>query len=280
MAKIEVSAMTAKLLAGKVALVTGASRGIGRAIAQRLASAGATVVLSARSVDKATVEGTLQETEQLISAAGGKALLMPADLLDGAQRDQLITRVVAATGGLDILVNNAGYAEYAPTLQMSDDVFEHTLDHYLRAPLALVKAAVPHLRQRGAGWIINLGSVTAEPIQAPFDQFSIYGGVTVYAMVKAAAHRLAQGLAAELSVDNIAVNILSPSGAIRTPGAARYIPDDYPTEPIEYIAETALALCSLPPAQRSGLIAYSMQFPVQHKLPVYSLDGRQILFPA
>jgi len=135
-------------------------------------------------------------------------------------------------------------------------------------------------RQRGAGWIINLGSVTAEPIQAPFDQFSIYGGVTVYAMVKAAAHRLAQGLAAELSVDNIAVNILSPSGAIRTPGAARYIPADYPTEPIEYIAETALALCSLPPAQRSGLIAYSMQFPVQHKLPVYSLDGRQIVFPA
>src|SRR5690242_4993401 len=95
----------AKVLTGKVALVTGASRGIGRAIAQRLASAGATVVLSARSIDKATVEGTLQETAQLIGAAGGKALLMPADLLDAAQRDLLIERTVEAAGGLDILVN-------------------------------------------------------------------------------------------------------------------------------------------------------------------------------
>jgi len=274
-----------QLLKDKVALVTGASRGIGRAIAQRLASAGATVVLSARSVDRsstgdASLEGTLQETAQLITAAGGKALVVAADLLNAEQRAVLVERAVAVAGGLDILVNNAGYAEYAPTLVMADAVFEHTLDHYLRAPLALIKAAVPHMRQRGAGWIINLGSVTAEPIRAPFDDFSIYGGVTVYAAVKAAAHRLAQGLAAELSVDNIAVNILSPSGAIRTPGAARYIPTDYPTEPIEYIAETALALCSVPPAQRTGTIAYSMQFPAQQQLPIYSLDGRAILFPA
>jgi 3-oxoacyl-[acyl-carrier protein] reductase len=277
--------MTApQLLKDKVALVTGASRGIGRAIAQRLASAGATVVLSARSVDRAqtgdaSLEGTLQETAQLIAAAGGKALIVPADLLNAGQRDELITRAVAAAGRLDILVNNAGYAEYAPTLEMAEQVFEHTLDHYLRAPLALIKAAVPFMRQNGGGWIINLGSVTAEPISAPFDQFSIYGGVTVYAAIKAAAHRMAQGLAAELSVDNIAVNILSPSSAIRTPGAARYIPSDYPTEPIEYIAEAALALCSAAPGERTGLIAYSMQFPAQHQLPIYSLDGREILFP-
>jgi NAD(P)-dependent dehydrogenase (short-subunit alcohol dehydrogenase family) len=278
--------MTApQLLKDKVALVTGASRGIGRAIAQRLASAGATVVLSARSVDRsqagdASLEGTLQETAQLIAAAGGKALIVAADLLNAEQRDELITRAVAAAGRLDILVNNAGYAEYAPTLAMDEQVFEHTLDHYLRAPLALIKAAVPFMRQSGGGWIINLGSVTAEPISAPFDQFSIYGGVTVYAAIKAAAHRMAQGLAAELSVDNIAVNILSPSSAIRTPGAARYIPSDYPTEPIEYIAEAALALCSAKPSERTGLIAYSMQFPAQCQLPIYSLDGREILFPA
>lgn len=272
--------MTASVsLKNKVALVTGASRGIGRAIAQRLAGAGATVVLSARTIDGESSEGTLAETAQLITAAGGKAFTVQVDLLDAAQRDGLVAQVVKLAGGLDILVNNAGYAEYEPTLQMSDDIFERTLDHYLRTPLALIKAAVPVMRERGAGWIINLGSVTAEPIHAPFDYFAIHGGATVYAAVKAAAHRMTQGLAAELSVDNIAVNVLAPSSAIRTPGASRYIPADYPTEPIEYIAETALALCSLAPAERSGLIAYSMQFPVEHKLPVHSLDGSKVLFP-
>lgn len=275
---------TQDILNGKVALVTGASRGIGRAIAQRLAGAGATVVLSARSVDataNATAgAGTLRETAQLIEAAGGRAFIAAADLLDPAARGRLIARTVELAGGLDILINNAGYAEYAPTVEMGDAVFEHTLDHYLRAPFALIKAAVPQMRTRGAGWIVNLGSVTAEPVSPPFDDFARYGGATVYAAVKAAVHRFTQGLAAELQGDNIAVNLLAPSSAIRTPGASRYIPDDFPTEPIEYIAESALGLCHLPAAQRSGLIAYSMQFPVQHKLPVHSLDGRGILYPA
>lgn len=110
-------------IAGKIALVTGASRGIGRAISQRLASAGATVVVTARSVEKAAVgsrfqsetviPGTLAETVALITTAGGKAIALGADLERPEERDSLISRAVAETGGLDILVNNAGFADYA-----------------------------------------------------------------------------------------------------------------------------------------------------------------------
>ncbi|MFD2272727.1 SDR family NAD(P)-dependent oxidoreductase [Undibacterium arcticum] len=147
-------------------------------------------------------------------------------------------------------------------------MFERTVDHYLRAPFALIQRAVPHLRQRGAGWILNIGSVTAEPPQRPFDDFARFGGATVYAAVKAAMHRFTEGVAAELQIDNIAVNLVGPSGAIRTPGAARYIPADYPTEPVEYLVETALALCHKPAAELTGEVTYSMAYPAAHNLIV------------
>jgi len=270
-------------LRGKVALVTGASRGIGRAIAQRLASAGATVVAAARSV---TVEaanarggathrlaGTLAETAALIERAGGRAITLGADLEQASVRDTLVARTVEAAGGLDILVNNAGFADFAPVEGMAMATFDRTVDHYLRAPFALARDAVPHMKARGAGWIVNIGSVTALPPLRPYGEHAKAGGDVVYAAVKAAQHRFTQGLAAELVDHGIAVNAVGPSTAIRTPGAADLIPGDYPTEDVEYLAETVLAMCHLPAAQRTGLVAFSMHFPWQQGLQVMSLDG-------
>lgn len=231
------------------------------------------MVITARSLHTATVEGTLSETARLIEATGGRAIALAADLENPEQRDALVARAVAAAGGLDILVNNAGYAEYAPVADMPMDMFERTVEHYLRAPFALIQHAVPHLRQRGAGWILNIGSVTAESPPRPFDDFARFGGATVYAAAKAAMHRFTEGLAAELLIDKIAVNLVGPSSAIRTPGAARYIPADYPTEPVEYLVETALALCNKPAAELTGEIAYSMAYPSANNLTVYQLDG-------
>ena len=266
----------AKLLEGKIALVTGASRGIGRALAQRLGAEGATVVVSARSLDTAgQYAGTLRETVALIEAAGGRAMPLVADIENASDVDGLVGRAVDLAGGLDILIHSGGKAEYAPTAEMPLDMFDRTIQHYLRAPFALVQKAVPEMRKRGAGWIVVLGSVTAQPPGRPYDEWATHGGATVYAAIKAAVHRMTQGLAAELLPDNIAVNTLAPSTAIRTPGAVDLIPEEYPSERIEYIVETGLALCHRPARERTGLTAYSLHFPLAHKLPVHTLDGRE-----
>jgi NAD(P)-dependent dehydrogenase (short-subunit alcohol dehydrogenase family) len=273
--------VNAPSLTGKVALVTGGSRGIGRAIAQRFASAGATVVVTARSLETAKAEpGTLRETVELIERAGGKAFALAADLERGADRDALVARAAALAGGLDILVNNAGYAEYATIAEMSDATYDRTMDHYLRAPFVLSRAAIPLMTARGAGWIVNVGSVTAQPPIKPYGFFEANGGSTLYAAVKAALNRLTQGLAAECLASNVAVNLIAPSTAIATPGASRYIPSDYPTERVEYLAESALQLAYLPAAERTGLVTHSMHFPAAAGFEVYALDGKTTLPPA
>lgn len=274
-------------LDGRVALVTGASRGIGRAIAQRLAAAGATIVATARSLDTPVtqqrfgtvhhVAGTLEETAALIEAAGGKVILLAADLEDAADRAALIDRAVGAAGRIDILVNNAGFADYARVDAMQDDVFDRTLLHYLQVPFQLSRAAIPFMRTAGAGWIVNIGSVTALPPVRPYSDYARAGGDTAYAAAKAALSRFTQGLAAELLDDNIAVNLVGPSTAIRTPGAAALIPDEYPTEDVAYLAETVLAMCYRPAAERTGQVAFSMHWPAAHALQVMALDGKTVL---
>lgn len=263
-----------QVLEGKLALITGASRGIGRALAQRLAVEGAKVVVTARSLETAgKFEGTLKETVALIEEKGGVAYPLVADLEKDGDLDTLVARAVELLGGLDILIHSGGKAEYAPTLDMPQDMFDRTIGHYIRAPFKLVQKAAPEMKKRGAGWIVVLGSVTAQPPMRPYDEWAIHGGNTVYSAIKAGVHRMTQGLAAELFPDNIAVNTLAPSTAIRTPGAYDHIPEEYPSERIEYIVETGLALCQLPANERTGLTAYSLHFPLAHNIPVYTLDG-------
>lgn len=275
-------------LAGKTAVVTGSSRGIGRAIAQRLAAAGATVAVTARSHDPSpsvragvtcAPPGTIGETVGLIEAAGGTAFGITADLEDDQQRDVLVDQVIDRTGRIDIVVNNAGYADYALVEAMSLETFDRTLEHYLRAPFVLTKAAVPHMRSQGAGWIVNIGSVTGLAPARPYRQYNKTSGDVIYAAMKAAVHRFTQGVAAELLGDDIAVNCVGPSTAVRTPGADSLIPPTFPTEPVEYLAETVLAMCHLPAAQRTGLVAFSLHYPWSQGLEVRTLDGNSVLPP-
>jgi 3-oxoacyl-[acyl-carrier protein] reductase len=275
-----------QLLSGKTALVTGSSRGIGRAIAQRLAAEGATVVVTARSYEPSrsvrggaalAIPGTIGETVELIEEAGGTAFGVAADLENPDQRDQLVDQTLDRTGRIDILVNNAGFADYGLVEDMGLETFDRTVEHYLRTPFVLTKAAVPHMRKQGAGWIVNVGSVTGVAPVRPYREYNKTSGDVVYASMKAALHRFTQGVAAELVDANIAVNCVGPSTAIRTPGAAQLIPDAFPTEPVEYLAETVLAMCHLPAAERTGLVAFSLHYPWSQRLTVHSLDGASIL---
>jgi 3-oxoacyl-[acyl-carrier protein] reductase len=277
-----------QLLSGKTALVTGSSRGIGRAIAQRLAAEGATVVVTARSYEPSpsvragaitAIPGTIAETIALIEEAGGEALGIATDLEDAEQRDRLVDEVLDRTGRIDILVNNAGFADYALVEDMGLDTFDRTVEHYLRTPFVLTRAAVPQMRKQGAGWIVNIGSVTGLAPARPYREYNKAAGDVVYASMKAALHRFTQGVAAELVDANIAINCVGPSTAVRTPGAAQLIPDTFPTEPVEYLAETVLAMCHLPAAERTGLVAFSLHYPWSQQLPVHSLDGSSVLPP-
>lgn len=279
--------MTQKLT-GRTALVTGSSRGIGRAIAQRLAAEGATVAVTARSYTpsvsrragiSSALPGTIEETIALIEGAGGAAFGLAADLEDPDQRDELVQRVVDRTGRIDILVNNAGFADYAVVDDMTLETFDRTLEHYIRTPFVLTRAAAAHMRSQGAGWIVNIGSVTGLAPARPYREYNKTSGDVVYASCKAALHRFTQGIAAELVDANVAVNCVGPSTAIRTPGAAALIPDTFPTEPVEYLAETVLAMCHAPAAERTGLVAFSLHYPWSQQLPVHTLDGVSVLPP-
>jgi len=276
------------LLSGRTALVTGSSRGIGRAVAQRLAAEGATVAVTARSYEPSpstragtttALPGTIAETIALIEAAGGTAFGIACDLEDTEQRARLVDQVVERTGRLDILVNNAGYADYSVIEEMAEDTFERTVEHYVRTPYVLTQRAIPHMRRQGAGWIVNIGSVTGLAPARPYREYNKTSGDVIYASMKAALHRFTQGVAAELLDADIAVNAVGPSSAVRTPGAASLIPDSFPTEPVEYLAETVLAMCHRPAAERTGLVAFSLHYPWSQQLAVHSLDGREILPP-
>ena len=262
--------------------MTGSSRGIGRAVAQRLAAEGATVAVTARSLEASTstragsastLPGTVGETIELIEARGGTAFGIAADLEDAGKRAGLVEQVVERTGRIDILVNNAGFADYSVIEDMSMEMFDRTVEHYLRTPFVLMQCAIPHMRHQGAGWIVNIGSVTGLAPARPYRDYNKASGDVIYASMKAALHRFTLGVAAELEDSNIAVNVVGPSSAVRTPGAAGLIPDAFPTEPVEYLAETVLAMCHRPAAERTGLVAFSLHYPWSQRLPVHTLDG-------
>ena len=268
-------------LAGKVVVVTGASRGIGRAIAERLGSVGAEIVAAARTLNPEEGEGSASETAELIRARGGKAHAMRIDLTDPASREALVAEVIDRLGRIDILVNNAGTAAYIKTDEMPLATAEAQIDTYFVGPWHLCHLALPHMKRRGRGRILTVGSCAVLPPTLPYEAYNAArGNETLYAACKAAAHRLAEGLAAEVHADNIAVNVVAPVGAVYTPGLASLglaiTPDMEIFEPIEDIAEAALYMLEQPIGY-TGQVEYSYQFLDRIGRSTRSLDGKTVL---
>ena len=255
--------MTDGILAGRTALITGASRGIGVAIAARFAAEGASVAVGARTVDPGTnrFEGSLTETVEQISKAGGKAVAIQADLTIAEDRERLIAEAESALGRVDILVNNAAVTWFMPVADFTSKRRQLMFETQVFAPMDLAQLVLPGMVKSGQGWILNISSgASRHPSIPPGPEWR--AGGAVYGMCKAALERLTTGLAAEVWESNIAVNSLSPSRVVPTPGTIFHHlvrPDD-PTqvvEPAEVFAEAALALCSRPPRELTGRVAYS-----------------------
>lgn len=245
---------------GKVAVVTGASRGIGAAIAERLASAGARVAASARTIapiDK--YEGSLQETVERIAAAGGTAVAVRADMARPEDRARLVAETVEQLGPVDILVNNAAITYYMPFTEFTEKRYRLMFEVQVRAPYELAQMVVPSMRDRGAGWVLNITSRAGiHPQGPPFNPLYRNYGFSVYGMVKAALDRFTTGLAAELYDDGIAVNSLAPWDNVATPGASAHdLVENFALEDISLMTEAALALCSCDPKTLTGRVAYS-----------------------
>ena len=258
-----------------MALVTGASQGgTGTAIARRLAAQGAAVAITARSL-----EG-LAATRDTIQAAGGRCLVLPCDLADPAGgRRELVARTEAELGPLDILVNNAAAGGYRPFEAVSPDALEAMLQVNLQAPWELMAAAVPGMRERGRGRILNVTTFAATPPPGPpFPRNRPAKSGAAYGSSKSALNRLTVAAASECEGQGIAVNALAPQAAIATPAlvAAGWI-DEAMFEPLETMAEAALALCTADPAALTGRVAYSLQLLVELGRPVRDLDGRELV---
>ena len=246
------------VLAGKVAVVTGASRGIGEAIARRYAMEGAKVVVSARTVEESEhiLPGTITDTAKRIRDAGGDALAVRADLSRAEDRRALIEQAEAAFGPVDILVNNAAVTYYFPVTEFPEKRFRLMMEIQIWAPFELAQMVLPGMQARKGGWILNISSHAA--LHPDKDQPG--RGGTVYGMCKAALERFSTGLAQEVYEDDIGVNVISP-GLVATPGAVHHnlITDAnrHIVTPVEHMAEACLRLVHGDPREITGRIDYA-----------------------
>jgi citronellol/citronellal dehydrogenase len=249
------------LLAGKVAVVTGASRGIGEAIAIRYAMEGAKVVVAARTEKDGdhVLAGGINDVVGRIKAAGGEALAVRCDLSVKEDREHLIAATEEAYGPVDILVNNAAVTYYFPAVEFPERRFKLMFEVQVWAAFHLSQLVLPKMQERKSGWILNVSSHAALHPKLSAGGGAGAGG-TVYGMCKAALERFTTGLATEVRDSGIGVNVISP-GLVATPGTIYHHLISEATKdretPIEHMAEACLRLVHGDPATMSGRITYA-----------------------
>lgn len=269
------------LLDGRVALVTGASRGIGAAVAERFSAEGARVALVARTRDKhPTLGGSLAETLERCRSHGGRSEMIVADIADPAARTRVVGEATQLLGGpIDVLVNNAAASIYRPPTGYELEDIRATFEVNLHAPLCLAQAVLPGMVERRAGWIVNLSSSTADYDQGTHGSAPAAGGLppalAVYAASKAALNRLSYSLAQELQGSGVRVNCVAPRSAVLTEAALAVSgrsPDPKFLEPIEAMTEAVLLLARCPEDMTGGTFR-SLALLEATGTTVMSLDG-------
>ncbi len=263
--------------AGRRALVTGSSRGIGAAVAERLAAEGASVAITARTLDRhATLAGSLRETADRITRHGSQAAVIVADIADADDRARIVPEAEDGLGGpIDILVNNAAAAMYRPLVDYPLKRSRLTFEINVLAPLELAQAVIPGMAAAGEGWIVNLSSATARPAAGPPYTRPHVATMAIYGSSKAALNRLTNGLAVELWGTGIRVNTVEPRAAVMSEGAEAVAGDVITPEMVESMeamVEGTVALCDCA-ADRTGRLWVSLDLIDELGLQVMTLDG-------
>ena len=267
---------------GKVALITGASRGIGKALAIRLAAEGASLGLVSRTLDTETFGSSMRDTLAQLDAMGATAIPVSADLGDPKQsREAIVDAVEAELGPVDILVNNAMSSPYKFFADFSDEEIRFAQEVNVWAPWQLTRRVLPGMRDRGTGWILNMSSGSAElPSGPPYSELVGLRG-TVYGGTKAMLNRWTVSLALELVGTGVAANTLAPQRSTATEAVSMFVErgrlraEDM--EPIETMVEAALALCVCDPATFTGRVCYSLSLLSELQRPVYDLRGESLV---
>ncbi len=258
---------------GRVAIVTGSSRGIGAEIARVFAAEGAAVAVAARTTEAGSsrLAGTINETVEAIRAAGGKAVAVPVDLSSAADRERLVAITERELGPVDILVNNAAVTYFTPASEFEFKRYDLMFEVQVKAALHLAQLVLPGMRNRGRGWILNISSGAARHPKLPPVGRAASGAGTVYGMCKAAIERLSTGLAAEVYEAGIAVNALSPSKVVPTPGTLFHgltSEHDPNSEPPAVMAAAARLLCGGNGEFITGRVAYSQDLLNELRVPI------------
>lgn len=254
-------------LDGRVAIVTGASRGIGEEIARLFAQEGAKIVCAARTLnegDHRMLSGSLASTVNKITDAGGQAIAVAVDVSSEADCQKLLKAAQDTYGTVDILVNDAALTYYKP-------IVDYNVKHWVKAfavnvhgPFMLSQLVLPDMIKARRGSIVNISSGAAiGPGRTPFKDARPVNGGTMYGATKAALERFTQGLAQEVAEHNISVTALSPSVVVPTPGTVYHKLvtgiSDPKGEPPMLMAKAALLLASEPPDKINGRVTYSQQ---------------------
>jgi len=261
--------------AGRVAVVTGGSRGIGRAIAIRLASEGADLALVARDVDGVRLGRSLSGTVEEIRNLGRRVIAIGADLTDPTlSRSSIIDRVEADLGPVDILVNNAAMSVFKNVIDWTDAPLRAMQEINVWAPWQLIQRTLPGMLEGDRGWIVNISSGVGERERAR-------PGGAAYGGTKAMLEQMTRCLALELSGTGVVANVVSPQGASRTEFVDQLVEREVLTaeltEPLEGMAEAVLALATAPPGTLQGQVRRSLELLAQLDLSVHDLYGEWIL---
>jgi citronellol/citronellal dehydrogenase len=206
-------------------------------------------------------QGSLVETRHEIEETGGTAVAVPADLSQPSEREGMFAEVLNRVGPPEILVNNAAVTFLRPLDEFPERRALLMVEMHLMAPLHLTQLALPAMRERGQGWVLNVTSVAGDhPSGPPFSDFDRSAGFGMYGTVKAGLNRLTLSLAAELYEDGIAVNAAAPTNPVATPGAGTLELAKTDTEDIGLITETAFLLCTGDRRTMTGRVVQTQSF--------------------